>query len=294
MKSHKNIFLFYLLILVGSCFLSCDKIEGPFKEKALIDNVSCPPGIFGSQSVVKKVLLEEFTGHTCGNCPASHEISASLKQLYGNKLIILSVHAGSFAMPKNYTNGSYSYDFRSSCGNDIDNTFGNDAAGLPNGLIDRKTVNGNAIIRPTAWATEVQKSLSNTAIAGLQIATNYETSDNKLCTSIQTEFVNNVEGTYKLLVYLTEDSIINWQKDYRKTPENIPDFMHRHVLRASINSSFGENIARGQIQSGAKIVRNFKTILNPTYKANHCSVVAFLVDSASAEVMQVEEKRILE
>lgn len=294
MKSHKKFILLNIFILLGSCFLSCDKIEGPFKETVVNDNASCPSGIFASESVVKKVLLEEFTGHSCGNCPASHEISTSLKQLYGNRLIILSVHAGSFAMPKNYPDGSFSYDFRSSCGNDLDNTFGNDAAGLPNGLIDRKKANGNAIIRPTAWATEVQKSLSNPAMAGLQIVTNYESSEGKLCTSIQTEFTNDIQGSYKLVVYLAEDSIVNWQKDYRKTPENIPDYLHRHVLRSAINGSFGENIARGSIQSGTKIIRNFKTNINPAYMAVHCSVVAFLVDSANAEVMQAEEKGILQ
>ena len=85
-----------------------------------------------------------------------------------------------------------------------------------------------------------------------------------------------------------------WQKDYRKTPENIPDYLHRHVLRSAINGSFGENIARGSIQSGTKIIRNFKTNINPAYMAVHCSVVAFLVDSANAEVMQAEEKGILQ
>jgi hypothetical protein len=284
---------FILVFGICSCLFSCDKIEGPFKEDIGInDTTSCPQANFTSQAIIRKVLLEEFTGHTCGNCPASHEISESLRQLYGNSLIVISAHAGSFAFPKNNTDSSFSYDFRSSCGNELDNTFGNDAAGLPNGLVDRKKVNGNHIIRPSAWGTEIQKGLASPVSAGIQIVTDYESATRKLCVSVQTEFVNSIQGTYKLMAYLVEDSIVNWQKDYRKTPENIPDYLHRHVLRSSMNGTFGETIARGQIQSGSKSLRNYSIKINPAYHAGHCSIVAFLADSITSEVMQVEEKRI--
>ena len=292
-KVYKIFFLLYFISFIA-IWMGCDKIEQPYKESgnSTSDTTACPLPTFDVQPIVKKVLLEEFTGHTCGNCPASHDISSSLKQMYGNRLILIAVHTGSFALPKNYADGSFAYDFRSPCGEELNNSFGNDAAGLPNGMIDRKKVNGNEIIRPSAWGTEIQKSLGNAPLAGLQIINNYEASSGKLCTAVQTAFTNAIQGTYQLMIYLTEDSIINWQKDYRKNPENIPDYVHRHVLRQSINGTFGETIARGQLLKGHNAKRSYKIQLKSTFNPLKCSIIAILKDSTTSEIIQVEEEKI--
>ena len=45
------------------------------------------------------VLLEDFTGQNCVNCPAAHqEIDALVKQ-YGDALVPVAIHAGSFGIP---------------------------------------------------------------------------------------------------------------------------------------------------------------------------------------------------
>ena len=55
-----------LAIMVATILNSCDKVEGPVKE------VLPPP------SGNRKVLVEDYTGHRCGNCPrAAGHASAS-------------------------------------------------------------------------------------------------------------------------------------------------------------------------------------------------------------------------
>ena len=44
----------------------------------------------------RNVLLEEFTGQNCPNCPTAHETAAKFKQQYGDALITVSIHAGPF------------------------------------------------------------------------------------------------------------------------------------------------------------------------------------------------------
>lgn len=288
MRNNKNSVLLFFISILAVILGGCDKIDAPFKEtQNITDTIGCKAAEFASQAVVKNVLLEEYTGHTCGNCPASHKISASLKQLYAERLVIISVHAGLFAKPQNNANGAFAYDFRTPAGDERNNTFGNDLAGLPNGMVD-----GGKILSPSAWGTEVQKEISLTPLAGLQLVNNFDPSTKRLCTSVQAEFLNSMNGTYKLALYLVEDSIIQWQKDYTKSPNNIPDYLHRHVLRSAINSSFGETIARGQINAGTKLIRNYKTMINTSYKPANCSVVAVITDSTTAMVIQVLEQKI--
>jgi hypothetical protein len=81
-------------ILALAVFISgCDEITG-LKRQPVV--TSPPPG----DSVVKKVLVEDYTGHTCGNCPAAARmLNDTIKPLYGDRLIVLGIHAGYFAEP---------------------------------------------------------------------------------------------------------------------------------------------------------------------------------------------------
>ena len=54
----------------------------------------------------RTVLLEDFTGQNCVNCPAAHRTIEALEQQYGSHLIAVSIHAGHFGIPadnKRYT-----------------------------------------------------------------------------------------------------------------------------------------------------------------------------------------------
>ena len=46
----------------------------------------------------RTVLLEEFTGQWCMNCPSAHAIVNSLKEQYGESFISVSIHAGGFGI----------------------------------------------------------------------------------------------------------------------------------------------------------------------------------------------------
>ena len=46
----------------------------------------------------RRVLLEDFTGQKCRNCPKAHREISSLKEVYGDNLIAVSIHAGGYAL----------------------------------------------------------------------------------------------------------------------------------------------------------------------------------------------------
>ena len=72
--------------------VACDIIEEPyFKE----NNGGGQPG---EETAVKKyVLLEDYTGVKCVNCPAAGELALQLQEQHHHQVIVLSVHAGSLA-----------------------------------------------------------------------------------------------------------------------------------------------------------------------------------------------------
>lgn len=98
----------------------------------------------------KVILLEEFTGHTCVNCPEATMLAHDLKTTYGEQLLLLSIHAGALAEPKD---SPYDTDFRTSTGTAIFNQFA--PLGVPTGMVNRTSYDGGVVLWKDSWEPAV-------------------------------------------------------------------------------------------------------------------------------------------
>ncbi|CAN5390508.1 hypothetical protein BH11BAC1_BH11BAC1_13880 [soil metagenome] len=128
--------------------------------------------------------------------------------------------------------------------------------------------------------------------ARIRIQTTYTDSQKKLRACIETKFLEDLTGDYKLSVVLTEDSIIDWQVWYGHNPELVPDYFHHHMLRTALNTSFGVNVASGATPINTTVVSGYTIELDPSWNPDHCAVVAFVYNATTREVLQVEEMKI--
>ena len=80
----------------------------------------------------KNVLLEDFTGIHCPNCPDGHIIVHDLNELHPKRIFPVAVHSGYYAVP------SFGEpDYRTEEGNTIDVGLGTVNAGRPCGVLNR-------------------------------------------------------------------------------------------------------------------------------------------------------------
>lgn len=282
------IFSFLTLLILG--FFSCDKVSVS-KEKIISETIDTTKNI-------RKILVEEYTGQTCGNCPRAAETLETLRSLYHEKIVTIGVHVGTFAKPcpsltcpPDAPVGAFKSDYRTTAGNDYNTTFGNDLAGLPNGMVNRMTVNGARTIPYGDWGSKIQGLINAAPDANIKITNTYNQGTKLLNTKLETKFLNSLTGTYKLVVLLTEDSIIDWQHDYQANPQNISNYIHRHVLKGAINSTWGDAIAS---TAGLTVTNNYTYTLSTLSNASKCYVVAFIYDDATKEVIQAEEKKLIQ
>jgi len=276
--------LFLLLFTFGSfalIFNSCDQIEAPYINTNIDTSGSTPQA--------QKVLIEDYTGHKCGNCPRATKAAYDLKAIYGDRLIIMAVHAGFFA---GTSPAPFTYDFKCPEGIQLDNDFGISAAGNPNGMVNRKQVSGSYIIDYLNWGSEASGILgsNNTSPVTIGLVNVYNSATRALETTVNTEFLSSLSGSYNITVFLAEDSIIEWQKDYDVTPNDIPNYVHRDVLRGSMNGTYGT--ALPSASAGATDSQTFNTTLNSAWDDTHMSVIAFVSDAATKEIIQVEQVEI--
>ncbi len=285
MKSLPYIAISTLVALV----MGCDYVNKP-------TNVS-PQGNTGGTgtstvvAVPRKVLIEDYTGHTCGNCPKAAISADNLENTYHSNVIIIAVHAGFFAQPGA---APYTDDYRSTTGTDWDNFFGIGAAGNPNGMINRKDYpTGNHIKAYSSWSTDVAPYINQPADAKLTLVPTYNASAKTLDMSVKTKFINALTNNYKLSVVLTEDSITGPQKDYTQNPDEVPNYVFKHMLRGGINGSWGDALNTAPVAANDSITKTYSAFaINPAYNDNRLYVVAFVYNAATYEVIQVEKVKI--
>lgn len=295
---------FFTTILLASC----DYVDNPYPETNanLGDTSSCPTATFPTvTSHIKKILIEDFTGHTCGNCPRAAKELHEIDSIYPGKIVGLALHVGStFAAPAPGYAGSPSTaflaDYRTTAGDDYDATFGAADFGLPQGMFNRKEYDAVAQTHlkfyPN-WKTYASSIIAEPSVVDLQIAVDFNLSTRKICCSVKDSFLTTMSDTLNLSIVLTQDSIIDWQ-DYIGVL--MPNYVHRHMLRDAITPSgaWGESLASGAIAAGTTHIKKYAYTIPAAYKTiacdvNHCHLIAFIYKVRTKEIIQVEEIKLI-
>ncbi|HIA37116.1 MAG TPA: Omp28 family outer membrane lipoprotein [Flavobacteriales bacterium] len=304
MSNKRNLSISFLILPLLWFIFSCDKIEPPFTT--INETINNPDTVDTTSGAIRKVLLEDFTGHKCGYCPQAATIAQQLIAINGERLVVMSLHVGeTFATPETPSGapfGSFLEDFRTTVGDEIEAFYNVDDQGLPKGMVNRRDPSGdlvpdpieqydNCVLPRADWEAAVQAVIDLPADIDISITNTYDTASRIVSASVETEFLNNLSGTYNVAVYLTEDSIISWQKDQTANPQYIEDYVQRHVLRGSLNGTWGELVDPAPVVN-TLYTKSYNLMLDNTWDENHCSIVAFVYETTSKEVVQVEEAHV--
>ena len=276
-----------------SAFVACDEIDEPV---VIIDQQTTTDGLLDDNYVkdsvmvtTKHVLLEDFTGHKCVNCPEAAIAAHDLSEALNHKLIIYSVHAGYYATPDE--TGNYTADFRCTEGEELYNDFA--AFANPIALIDRVKFNGAVLIGAGNWEDAVMDELAKDNTVDLKVRNIYYPDLDKIQISVSTTFLSATADPYKLVVYIVEDGIVSPQKNNNAAIGPSPDWLnyeHRNIVRTSVNSTYGGFItADGMVQTGAEYTNHFIFPLNPLWVAANCNLIAYVYNDVTKEIMQVAE-----
>lgn len=279
--------------LVFSAFVACDKIDEPV---VIIDQQFTTDGLLDDNYVkdsvmvtTKHVLLEDFTGHKCVNCPEAAIAAHDLAEELNHELIIYSVHAGYYATPDE--TGNYTADFRCTEGEELYNDFA--AFANPIALIDRVKFNGAVLIGAGSWEDAVMDELAKDNTVDLKVRNIYYPDLNKIQISVTTKFLSATADPYKLVIYVVEDGIVSPQKNNNPSIGPSPDWLnyeHRNIVRSSVNSTYGGFITvDGLVQTGMEYTNQFIFPLNPLWVAANCNLIAYVYNDVTKEIMQVAE-----
>ncbi len=226
-------------------------------------------------SVARNVLIEDFTGQRCVNCPNATDEIEHLQQFYGaDTVIAVGIHSGPFAK----TSRGVPYSLYTEEGDEYFNYWRVESQ--PKGVIDRKGTSEY----PT-WSSLVREELSFTAPVSLSATTEYTDETRELRVVVNSEGIDG-NTTGNLQVWLIENGIVDFQ--YMPDGSVNREYTHNHVFRRSVNGTWGTayNITEGQRRDDS-----FTCTLDEGWKPENMAVVVFVYNNAGVQqVIQVPVK----
>ena len=254
-------------MLIVLAFLSaCDTIE---QDDFLQGGTNGP---VDTTTIIKKVLIEDFTGFKCKNCPEAAVELHAIENLYEGKIVGIGIHVGFFATPA----GSFTTDFRTDAGEELDAYFSASLSGLPIGLVNRMG-DPNALSQHTDWASTVSDVINQEATVAISITDN---GSNQI--TVQAKELSNINGNLKLVVCITEDGIIDNQI---VGDDVVEDYEHNHVLRTHLNGTWGTNVTLNSDYTSY----DFSYTLDDSWLRSNCNAIAYIYNDSNKEVLQVEK-----
>ena len=271
--------LFVFLGLLLSSFPSCEEIP-----PVIPSGQNNPDTAIDVSQQKRQVLIEEFTGVRCVNCPAGSAEIQDLLLVYGEQLVAISIHAGEYSPPLPES----MYDFRTEEGDQLINFLGA-PFGYPSAAVNRKLFDGEFSVQlsKAKWAGYIAQEAAEDPRVKIGIETTYSDSDRSLEVKVTLYPQEDLSAEdLRLSVAITEDGII----DYQVTPDGeVPDYEHRHVLRDMLTAYDGDPITEALL-SGSSPVFTYSFQVPADWNEEHCHVIAFVSKAgADKDVLQVHQ-----
>lgn len=232
--------------------------------------------------VKRKVLLEDFTGQVCKNCPLGHDVIKSLTNQYWSDVIPVAIHAGPLSWSETMT-GAVGLAIPE--GNELAKKAG--VTSYPSGRIDR--VGG--VAQYENWSNLVKNEISKPSPILINLRGEMDLKNQTI--KIVSGVASSDGGNYRLNVWITESGVV--------APQILPsgefnmEYIHSHVLRAVLTGVDGEEItiSKQNIIDGKATYTEFTHNVSISDKWNYerISVVAFV--EKDGEVLNADEIKLV-
>lgn len=234
------------------------------------------PGLFSQNYVSpepgdKNVILEEFTGVNCPNCPSGHQTAASILANNPGRAFVIAYHpfnsnfttpyAGEPDFRRSFANAFYTVPY---CGT---------SRFMPSAFINReKWANNERIQSRTEWVAYTEQIISQASPVNVGISSNYDNVFGQLIVTVEVYFTSDVSEIVSLNVALLENGLISTQSGGGSNYE------HKHTFREAFTEQWGDTI-NDPTTMGSYLTFNY-TFDNNTqnYNMDKCDVVAHIYD----------------
>jgi len=250
---------FFLYGLMAILLSACEETPVPTlileDAEVFFDTTYVDTNVESPQS--RTVLIEEFTGVQCNNCPDGHATTAQILNDYNPNVILMAIHASSGGFTTPFSSSTYDFSIPES--DEISNLLG--TVGFnPAAAINRKQFSdenfiymSNPTSNPSNWEDHAVLELAESTPLNLKLDSEWMEEERTLRVDVTVTFTESYSETLALSVALTESDIIDTQVN---GPAILTDYEHDHVLRDMMTPVQGA-ILSDSYEAGRVFIKSF-------------------------------------
>ncbi|MEQ9402760.1 MAG: Omp28-related outer membrane protein [Cyclobacteriaceae bacterium] len=251
-------------------------VPGTFQIKATYESIeSDVVEITVNPFIVRKILIEEFTGEWCGWCPqAAYNLDELVKE--HPYVLTVGIHNGDGLEYENEAT--------------IRNAFGLNY--FPSGLVGRVNMGNSVGFNDPTLDSRVLDEVSrqiyeSDVLAGVGINSSF--SSNEASVDVNVHFYEDINDEVKITIYLIENDVVSGTQQnyfsglagyedayYYSQPPTISGYNHQYVLRKAATDVQGEPIPQENVSQGGTYSLNDQPIDISGYDPAKCYVIAFV------------------
>lgn len=258
------------LVLAGLwlAVAACDKIK---EGDRLIDQ-----GVIEIKSE-RCVLLEDYTGVRCVNCPEAAEEIKKLQAAYGKNLVVVEMHPNRLSVTIPIDKDP---DLRTETAQTYATAF--QIENLPQGLVNRKER-----LNWQSWGGAIQEVFDDTATDYVNLAASARLNGANMQVSVNGNFKKDYpkDGEISVIAMIVEDNIITQQEALNG--QHIEEYVHNHVFRTVVSDDvWGDKVLDARPGEGADFTKQYTVALNAEWKTQDLALVVAVVNAGTREVLQ--------
>lgn len=218
-----------------------------------------------AEAAKRTVLLEDFTGQRCVNCPLGTEVIEQLQEEYGENIVAVGIYSGGFGkqpngklLPLTTETGCEYFDHYVS------------GYGQPIGMVNR-----HGAVNYTDWTAKVREELARESSVSIQLEAQLVAG--QISIDIQTKAINTPYSG-NLQVWVLEDGITDTQ--YMPNGTINKEYVHNHVLRTPVNGTWGDPIS---LDAGEQKTQHLTQAISSNWNTQKLSIVAFVYNDSGVE-----------
>lgn len=281
------------LLFIGSIllFAACTEKGFDVVPRAEFDDTTYMAAVEPAQP--RTIIIEEFTGVTCPNCPRGHIEVAKIQAQYPNRVLAVSLYYDGLGQTRP-VEGVTRQNFRTKDATNLaDGIFGGVSA-LPSASIDRVPVGGITLPSFVGWSGAVETRTGIPSPANVQVTSEYDTGTRTATIHLRVAYTSTVTKKHAVTLLLTEDSLV----DAQEYPDRIDTFYNfKHVMRDAITAPTGDPMLDGTSKDAGRVYeRTFVYPVNAEWNARQCKLIAIVhnTESGDKEVLQAAESKLVE
>lgn len=281
-----------LSLLAGSLFLlSCSEKQSVVHFDSTPVRDTTYLGTVESVSQ-RRVLIEEFTGVKCPNCPVGHTVLSNFAAQYPGRISIIGYQVFGNDQTKPIE-GETRNDNRNQKATDISSSVFGGVPALPVASFDRVPISGAMLNNRTVWANGLNTRLAAASPVNLAVTPSYDQATRQVTVKVRVAYTAEMTGKQRLTLALTESGIVDAQES---TDTVYAEYDHEHVFRDFLTTGDGDAMLDSlTIKTPGRVYeRTFVFLLNNAWNPEHCYLVAFVhhADANSKEIYQAAEVKL--